>query len=119
MLRRRRLFLAGHPEFAKLWAGYAISSSGSAVTALAMPLAAVVLLHASPVQMGVLSALAMLPHLLLGLPAGVWVDRLPRRSILVTADVGRALLLGSVPVLGALGVLRVEHLYAVAFLAGV
>jgi hypothetical protein len=119
MLRGRRLFLARHPEFAKLWAGYAISSSGSAVTALAMPLTAVLLLHASPVQMGVLSALTMLPHLLFGLPAGVWVDRLPRRSILVTADVGRALLLGSVPVLGALGVLRIEHLYAVAFLAGV
>ena len=111
--------LLGHPEFFKLWTGQAISSLGSAITTIAMPLAAILVLHASPVQLGVLSALTFLPHLLFGLPAGVLVDRLPRRSILMIADVGRALLLGSVPLLGVLGLLRMEHLYAVAFLAGV
>lgn len=110
--------LRRHPEFAKLWAGQAISAFGSRITLVAMPLAAVVTLHASPAQMGVLAALAVLPHLLFGLMAGVWVDRWSRRSILVAADVGRALVLGSVPVLGILGWLRIEHLYAVAFLAG-
>jgi MFS family permease len=112
-------FFRTQPEFLKLWTGQAISSFGSAITALAMPLAAVVMLHASPVQMGALTALTVLPHLLFGLPAGVWVDRLPLRPILIVADVGRAIVLGCVPVLGALGLLRMEHLYAVAFLAGI
>jgi MFS family permease len=69
--------------------------------------------------MAVLSAVAMLPHLLFGLPAGVWVDRLPRRTILVVADVGRALLLGTIPALAILGSLRIEQLYVVAFSAGI
>jgi MFS family permease len=119
MPRRPWNFFVAHPEFFKLWTGQAISSFGSAITTVAMPLAAVVVLHAASFQMGVLSALAVLPHLLFGLLAGVWVDRLPRRSLLVVADVGRALLLGTIPLLGVLGVLRIEHLYAVAFLTGV
>jgi MFS family permease len=69
--------------------------------------------------MGVLAALTMLPHLLFGLVAGVAIDRLPRRPVLVVADLGRALLLGTIPVLGVGGVLRIEHLYAVAFLTGI
>ena len=112
------LMLRRHPEFFKLWSGQAISSFGSAITTVALPLAAVIVLHASPVQMGVLVASTTVPHLLFGLVAGVWVDRLPRRSILVGADLGRCLLLGAVPVLGVLGELRIEHLYAVAFLTG-
>ena len=111
--------LRQHPEFFKLWSGQAISSFGSAITTVALPLTAVVVLHASPVQMGVLLASTTLPHLLFGLVAGVWVDRLPRRSILVGADVARSLLLGTIPVLGVIGALRIEHLYAVAFLTGV
>lgn len=118
MLRRRWLFLGRHPEFFKLWSGQAISTLGSSITTVAMPLAAIIVLHASPVQMGVLAAMTTAPHLLFGLVAGVWVDRTSRRSILVVADVGRALLLGSIPVLGILGILRIEHLYAVAFLTG-
>lgn len=112
------MILRRHPEYLKLWSGQSISAVGSRITAVAMPLAAVVVLHASPIQMGVLAALTMLPHLLFGLPAGVWVDRLSRRAILVVADVGRAVALGAVPVLGFLGLLRMEHLYAIAFLTG-
>ena len=112
------MVLRRHPEYRKLWTGQTISAFGSRITAVALPLAAVVVLHATPVQMGVLAALAVLPHLLFGLPAGVWVDRLSRRAILVVADVGRAMVLGTIPVLGVLGLLRVEHLYAVAFLTG-
>lgn len=118
MLHRRWLFLGRHPEFFKLWSGQAISTLGSSITTVAMPLAAIIVLHASPVQMGLLAAMTTAPHLLFGLVAGVWVDRTSRRSILVVADVGRALLLGSIPVLGVLGILRIEHLYAVAFLTG-
>lgn len=116
---RRWFMLQHHPEFFKLWSGQAISSFGSAITTVAMPLAAVVVLHATPLQMGVLLASTTLPHLLFGLVAGVWVDRLPRRSFLVGADLARCLLLGAIPVLGVLGALRIEHLYAVAFLAGI
>src|SRR5262244_275830 len=112
------LVLRRHPEFFKLWSGQAISSFGSAITTVALPLAAVVVLHASPVQMGVLLALTTLPHLLFGLVAGVGVDRLPRKSILVGTDLGRCLLLATIPILGVLGELRIEHLYAVAFLTG-
>jgi MFS family permease len=107
------------PEFVKLWTGQAISSFGSAITTVAMPLVAVVALGASPLQMGALSALTVLPHLIFGLPAGVWVDRLSRRRVLIVADLGRALLLRAIPLLSVLGVLRIEHLYVVAMLAGV
>jgi MFS family permease len=62
---------------------------------------------------------AFLPHLVLGLPAGVWVDRLPYRRILVLADLGQLLLIGSVPVAAALGVLTLAQLYLVVTLAGV
>lgn len=116
---RRRLFLARHPEFLKLWSGQSISSLGSAITAVALPLTAVVVLHASALQMAALAAVGTLPQLLFGLLAGVWVDRLPRRSVLVVADLARAALLGAIPALAVLGALRIEHLYAVAFMAGV
>lgn len=108
-----------HPEFGKLWTGQTISAFGSAVTGLALPLTAVVMLKASPLQMGVLAALGFVPHLALGLPAGVWVDRWPRRPVLIVTDVARALLLGSIPALALLGALSMEALYVVAVLTGV
>ena len=107
------------PDFLKLWAGQSVSLFGSAVTELAFPLTAVLVLGATPSQMGALQAAQYAPFLLLGLFAGVWVDRLRRRPLLIWADVGRALLIGSIPVAAALGVLRLEHLYGVAFLVGV
>ncbi|MGW7685130.1 MFS transporter [Kribbella sp. NPDC054772] len=106
-------------EFRKLWIGQLVSASGSAVTTVALPLVAVVNLQASAVQMGALSALTIAPHLVFGLLAGVWVDRWSRRRVLIRTDVGRLLLLGSVPVAAAAGVLRIEQLYAVAVLTGV
>jgi MFS family permease len=106
-------------EFRKLWIGQLVSASGSAVTTVALPLVAVVNLQASAVQMGALSALTIAPHLVLGLLAGVWVDRWPLRRVLIWTDVGRLLLLGSVPAVAALGWLRIEQLYAVAVLTGV
>lgn len=107
------------PDFLKLWSGQTISLFGSAVTELAFPLTAVLLLGATPFQMGVVHAAQYAPFLLLGLFAGVWVDRLRRRPLLIASDLGRAVLLGSVPVAALWGALRLEYLYAVAFAVGV
>lgn len=107
-----------HPDFLKLWAGQTVSLIGSAVTLLALPLTAVLTLRASALQMGLLRAASYLPALLVGLFAGVWVDRLRRRPILIAADLGRAALLGSIPLVALLGLLRMEYLYVVAFLVG-
>jgi MFS family permease len=105
-------------DFRKLWIANSISSLGTQITFLALPLTAITLLHASPVQMGILTACGTLPYLVMGLPAGVWVDRLRRRPILITADIGRAVLLGMIPLLAVLGILHIVHLYLVAFLTG-
>ena len=113
------MLLRGNREFLKLWTGQAISASGSAITTVALPLAAVVTLGATPVEMGLLAALTVLPHLLFGLPAGLWVSRISLRRLMIGTDVGRALLLGAIPVLAWVDLLRMPHLYAVAFLAGV
>ncbi|HEV7215908.1 MAG TPA: MFS transporter [Chloroflexota bacterium] len=118
MVVRYRAVFRRHPDFLKLWSGQSISSFGSAVTTVALPLTAVLALNASPVQMGLLAAMGFLPHLALGLPAGVWVDRWPRRPILIVADLCRAVLLGSVPTLAVLGALRIEYLYVVSVLIG-
>lgn len=108
-----------HPEFLKLWAGQTVSAFGTLVSGVALPLTAVLVLEASAFEMGLLKAAALVPGFLVGLLAGVWVDRLLRRPIMIGADLGRAALFGSVPVAAALGLLRIEQLYLVAFLAGV
>lgn len=107
-----------HPDFRKLWAGQTVSLLGSEVSALAIPLVAALTLDASATQMGLLVAAGSTPALLVGLFAGVWVDRARRRPILVGADIGRAAILGTVPV-GALTTgLSVGYLCVVAFLVG-
>jgi MFS family permease len=105
-------------EFLKLWSGQAISWTGSAITTVAMPLVAVVTLHASAVEMGVLAALNVLPHLVFGLPAGLLVSRFSLRRVLIVADLGRAVLLGMIPLLAGIGHLQMLHLYLVAAGAG-
>jgi MFS family permease len=106
-------------NFRRLFVGNSVSLLGSSVTTVALPLVAVVALHASAVDMGVLGAAGFLPHLVLGLPAGVWVDRLPYKRILVLADFGQVALIGSVPLAAAFGVLSLAQLYVVVVLAGV
>jgi MFS family permease len=101
-----------------LWSASVVSALGSSVTALALPLLAALTLGATPAQMGLLVASETIPILLLGLPAGVWVDRRRKRPIMVAADVGRAALLGVVPVAAWLGILRIELLLLIAFLSG-
>src|SRR5215510_4164741 len=105
-------------EFLKFWAASAISDLGSQVSTLALPLIAVLMLGATPWQMGLLSAAGAAPVLVVGLFAGVWVDRLRRRPVMIAADVARAGLLLVIPLASALGILTIEILYAVALLAG-
>ena len=108
-----------HADFLKLWAGQSISQVGSQVSLLAIPLTAVVALHANAFQAGLLGTFEFLPFLVVGLPAGVWVDRLARRPLLIGADVGRAVALASIPVAAGMHALHMPQLYVVAFVTGV
>jgi MFS family permease len=105
-------------DFNRLWLAQGTSFLGSQVTALALPLTAVLLLNASPMEMGILGASAFAPFLMLGLFAGVYIDRRNRRPILIAADLGRAGLLILVPLAAFLGMLRLEYLYLIQFLVG-
>ncbi|HET9017031.1 MAG TPA: MFS transporter, partial [Thermomicrobiaceae bacterium] len=116
--RLRRGLAATGRDFLHLWVAATVSQLGSQVTLLALPLAAVLDLHADAVQMGLLMAAGTAPSLLVGLLAGAWVDRLRRRPLLIAADLGRAALLATIPVAWLLGALHMELLYVVSFLAG-
>ncbi len=108
-----------HRDFLLLWGGQTVSEVGSSVTVLALPLLAVITLDASTFQVGLLTACTSLAFLLVALPAGAWVDRWRRKPVLVWGDLGRVVLLGSIPVAEALGVLGLPQLYVVALLSGV
>jgi MFS family permease len=108
-----------HRDFMLLWSGQTVSEMGSAVTQLALPLTAVVLLNASTLQVGLLTSAETLAFALIALPAGAIVDRRTKRGIMLACDVARALIIGSIPVAWALGVLTLGQLYVVALAAGV
>jgi MFS family permease len=114
-MRDARMGLWRDPNFLKLWVGRTISLLGSQVTRLALPLVAILVLSADAPQLGLLSALSSLPLLLFGLFAGVLVDRLPRRPVLIVTDLARAVVLLSIPVVASLGALNLPQLYLVAF----
>ncbi len=119
--RLRTLAPAGrwrHPAFARLWVAHTVLKVGSSVTALALPLLAVLTLQATPLEVGLLTAVGTLPLLIVGLFAGVWIDRRPRRPVMVAADLGRAALLPLIPLAAWFGLLRIKLLYAVALLTG-
>src|SRR4051812_16927472 len=105
-------------EFRKLWIGQAISSIGTSVTYIALPLTAVTVLDATPQQMGLLISATWLPVLLFSLFAGAWSDRLRRRPILIATDLARAAALVTLPIAMVAGVLHIEQLLIVAFLVG-
>src|SRR5919198_965263 len=107
-----------HADFLKLWSAETISQFGSNVSQIALPLVAVIVLHASAFQVAALSTIDFLPFLIFTLPAGVWVDRLARRPIMVIADLGRAVALGSVPLAAAVGHVTLAQLYVVGFVTG-
>ncbi len=108
-----------HPEFLKLWSAYTISRFGSQVTLLALPLTAVLLLGAGATETGLLVAARLAPSVVPGLVLGVWIDRRRRRPVMVAANVGSMLAIGSIPVAAAFGTLGMGQLYAVSFFAGV
>lgn len=108
-----------HSGFLLLWGGQSISQIGSQVSLWAVPLVAVLLLKASPLQMGILALMGRLPLLLIGMVAGVWADRFSLRRVLIIADIGRALLIGLIPLSAWLNLLTLLQLYITAFLVGV
>jgi MFS family permease len=106
-------------EFRSFWLGQSISLLGDQISYIALPLVAVLVLDAGPAQMGYLGAAALLPHLLLSLPAGAWLDRVARRRrILITCDLARAAILVTVPIAYGFDALTLGQLYVVAFFAG-
>ena len=108
-----------HGDYLRLWGAQGISAFGSQITLLALPLSAILTLHASAFEVAALTAIESAPFLFVSIPAGVWVDRLSRRPILVLADIGRAASLVSVPVAYGVGALTLPQLYAVALINGV
>ncbi|KJY29710.1 MFS transporter [Streptomyces sp. NRRL S-495] len=114
----RRSLLRRHRDFRLLWCGETAGKFGASVTGVAMPLIAVSELHASTFQIGLLSAASWAPWLVMGLPAGVWVDRLPRRTVMLAAAAVSLVLFTAVPAAAWAGWLSTGLLLAVALLTG-
>lgn len=108
-----------HPDFVRLWAGQTVSIFGSLTTRLALPFTAVIFLDAPGWQVALLGSADVVAGISVGLFAGVWVDRLRRRPIMITADLARAAIIASVPTAALFGVLHMPQLYVVAFTTGV
>jgi MFS family permease len=106
-------------SFLALWSASTVSLFGSLITRTALPFAAILVLDAGPLEISALRSAELIAGLIVGLLAGAWVDRLLRRPILIWADIGRAVLLGSIPVAFVLGVLGLPQLLFVAFAAAV
>jgi MFS family permease len=106
-------------NFRKFWMGETISLFGDQVTLIALPLTGVLVLDADAAEMGYLGAALLMPHLLFSLPAGVWLERVAsRRQVMILCDIGRALLLASVPLSHGFDSLTFVQLYLVAFATG-
>jgi MFS family permease len=105
--------------FVRVWTAATISVFGSFVTRIALPFVAILVLHAGPFDVAILRSLELVAALLVGFVAGAWVDRLRRRPILVWADLGRAALLGTIPLAALGGWLTLGQVFAVAALAAV
>jgi MFS family permease len=108
-----------HGDFLRLWTGETISQFGSQISQLAIPLTAILVLDATAFEVAALTTVEFLPFIIFTLPAGVWVDRLRRRPILIASDVVRALLLGSIPIAYVLDALTLGQLFVVGFLFGI
>jgi len=107
-----------HADFRRLWAAQTVSRFGSQISQLALPLVAVLSLRSSAFRVSLLGAIELLPFLLFALPAGAWIDRVARRPVLVAADAGRALVLGTLPLAAAIGHVTYAQLCVVGFVAG-
>jgi MFS family permease len=107
-----------HGNYLRLWTAASVSLFGTQVSQIAIPFIAAVVLNAPAGEVGLLTTVEFLPFLLFTLPAGVWVDRFPKKRILVVGDLGRAVMLASIPIAYALGVLTIWQLYVVGFVNG-
>ena len=116
-LRRGGLWY--HLDFRRLWIGETVSQFGTMISGLALPLVAILVVHASTFEIGLLTAFETAAFLVVGLPAGAWVDRMRFRAVLIVNDLIRAVALGSVPAAQWMGVLTIGQLYVVALLTGV
>jgi MFS family permease len=116
---RRRGGLWHHRAFRRLWIGETVSQFGTTVSQLALPLVAILVVHASTFDVGLLTACETAAFVVVGLPAGAWVERMRFRSVLIVNDLIRAVALGWIPLAKLLGVLTIGQLYAVALISGV
>src|SRR5256885_16965436 len=110
--------LGRNADFVKLWSGFTIARVGSQITVLALPLTAVLLLGAGATETGLLVASQMLPSIVAGLFIGVGVARLPRRPIMVWADIGRAIVIATGPLAPGLSAPSLPQASGAAFLGG-
>jgi MFS family permease len=117
-MRKYSKGLWGNSDFIKFWTGETLAMFGARVTALALPLVAALTLKATPMQMGFLNAAQFAPYILITLFAGVWIDRVRRRPLMIFSNVGRTILLGFIPLSFYFGFLHMEHLYVIGFLVG-
>jgi MFS family permease len=101
-----RRSLARDPDFLKVWSAETVSQVGTQVSVLAVPLVAIIILGATAFEVALLGTIEFLPFILFTLPAGVWVDRLRRRPILIIGDLVRAVSLASIPIAYQLGCCR-------------
>ncbi|MET0296031.1 MAG: MFS transporter [Microbacterium sp.] len=106
-------------NFLRMWSGQGLSQFGAQITELALPVLAVLVLHATEAEVGFLTAAGVAAFLVVGLPAGAWIDRMRKRHVMIWADAVRAVALAMLPLLWSLGVLEMWHLYAVALVMGV
>ncbi|MEQ4718680.1 MFS transporter [Nonomuraea sp. B19D2] len=107
-----------NPDFLRFLSSHVADELGANISRVALPLVAVLALHAGPAEVGALSALQTTAFLLIGLPAGVWVDRMRKRRVMMATDFARFLLLGSIPLAAQLGLLSIGMMFVVALLAG-
>ncbi len=114
----RKSLVLRNANFRALWLSATVGVLGTAVASIALPIIAAVELQASDFAVAALAGMTFLPWLLLGLPIGVWVDRWPRKPVIIWSLVGRILALATLPVAYWLGVMTVAHLFIVAFIAG-
>ena len=106
-------------NFLTMWSGQTLSQFGSQITELALPVLAVLILNASEWEIGVLGAAQLAAFLVVGLPAGAWIDRMRKRHVMMWADAVRAVALAALPVLALFGTLQIWHMYVVALVMGV
>ena len=116
---RRRGGLWHHLDFRRLWIGETVSQFGTQISQLAIPLVAILVVHATTFEVGLLTTFEFLAFLVVGLPAGAWVDRMRFRIVLIVNDLVRAAALGSIPVAQLFGVLTIGQLYVVALVTGI